>query len=501
MNIRQKNWGYAKDMTFDVAIIGGGINGASIYKNLYHKGYKVILIDRGDFSCGTSQASAMMIWGGLLYLRNFDLKSVYAFSKDRDSMIKNYPDQISTQKFRYIPSAGNGPSRHLIYLGLHLYWVLGGFKRVRPTYEKQFTDSNFLKNGNQMGSLSYEEGFLQYSDSQFVLDWITRCQSQTTMALNYCEIEAGEYRDKDGYWVFHLRDTLGLHQINIKTRLVLNCAGVWTDEVNDEFGIESPYKHVLSKGVFIGYKKPAEHQVPLIFEMGEHNDVLSCIPWGSVSLWGPTDTLSKSIEEGFQIFPEDVRFLLKHARKNLALSMADSPIISLRCGIRPLAIKRDFTGDFYPLDVSRHHKIVKDSGLPWISIYGGKISGCLSLSEEVAQLISRILSLPAEVAPCESHSEKRDNRGTFPGLNGRVPTIDWCIEHEFCSTLEDYLRRRTNISQWVPREGLGFNNENLAYIKDLASKLPTYQQTPGTDIVEDYLRRVHERFDHVIEEI
>ncbi|MCI0413514.1 FAD-dependent oxidoreductase [bacterium] len=66
MITRSEKWDLLSNNVFDVAIIGGGINGASIYHSLCSKGYKVLLVDKGDFSSGTSQASAMMAWGGLL---------------------------------------------------------------------------------------------------------------------------------------------------------------------------------------------------------------------------------------------------------------------------------------------------------------------------------------------------------------------------------------------------------------------------------------------------
>ena len=130
MEIRQSSWNYAKTTTFDVAIIGGGINGSCLYNKLCNKGYKVILIDKGDFGCGTSQASAMMIWGGLLYLRNFDIFSVYHFSKERDAMIKDMGAWVTPCSFRYIPVSKGGIKKHFVHLCLYLYWLLGDRKSV-----------------------------------------------------------------------------------------------------------------------------------------------------------------------------------------------------------------------------------------------------------------------------------------------------------------------------------------------------------------------------------
>ena len=63
---RENLWDEARETVFDVAVVGGGINGASLYHELCSRGYRVLLVDKGDFACGTSQSSAMMVWGGLL---------------------------------------------------------------------------------------------------------------------------------------------------------------------------------------------------------------------------------------------------------------------------------------------------------------------------------------------------------------------------------------------------------------------------------------------------
>lgn len=89
---------------FDVVILGGGINGACLYDTLCREGYKVLLIDKNDFASGTSQSSGMMIWGGLLYLRNFDLSSVFQLSCDRDQIVNQKSRWMSPAIVRYLPT-------------------------------------------------------------------------------------------------------------------------------------------------------------------------------------------------------------------------------------------------------------------------------------------------------------------------------------------------------------------------------------------------------------
>ncbi|MDH3349259.1 MAG: FAD-dependent oxidoreductase [Desulfobulbaceae bacterium] len=497
MNIRQTNWNIAKNKCFDITIIGGGINGAAIYKKLSQQGYKVFLVDKGDFSCGTSQASAMMIWGGLLYLKNLDFLSVYNLSKDRDDLIESYGNQIISRYFRYIPNSEWGRNKYFVYLALQFYWLLGKCKRRRPSFQQKFEELSFINKHNGKDSLIYQEGFLKQSDSRFVLDWIVKHQTEESLAINYCSILNATYNNKDKLWSLDLKDNFARGECTIKSKMVLNCAGVWTDEVNKQFRIQSPYKHVFSKGVFIGFERPVSHRIPLIFEMGKNGDTLTFIPWGPVSLWGPTETMEKSIKNGYTVKPDDIDFLLKHASRNLNTSLSNSKIISLRCGLRPLAVKKTFEADCYPLDLSRNHRIVEDLDLPWISIYGGKISGCLSLAHNVAKKISK------KVSPSLKGSSPVVNQfpvyTSFPGLQEQVPTVDWCVANEFCCTLEDYLRRRTNIAQWVSREGLGAQAENIEYLRGVSSCLPIFEEKNHEMYLNEYKNLVQRQFDTLVD--
>ena len=126
--------------SYDIAIIGGGINGACLFDLLCRRGYRTILLDKGDFAGGTSQASAMMIWGGLLYLRNLDILSVFNFSRSRDQIIRNMADWISPCRFRFLPTQKGMLSKLPILSAMYLYWVIGCFNRKRPSVETHFPE-------------------------------------------------------------------------------------------------------------------------------------------------------------------------------------------------------------------------------------------------------------------------------------------------------------------------------------------------------------------------
>ena len=486
---------------FDVAIVGGGINGSCLYHQLNQQGYRVLLIDKSDFSGGTSQSSAMMIWGGLLYLRNFDLKSVFKFSRDRDLMVKNLDRWVTPNFFRYIPSPNGIRNKYFMYSALYFYWLIGLCNRNRPRLENEFQEKGFIQGNGKNTSLLFEEASLLSSDANFVLNWITENAVSENCALNYCELQSGDFHSKDRLWHLKLKNGIEDESFSARSKVVINCAGVWTDTINDRFHIQSPYKHVFSKGVTLGLKRNPEHRLPLIFEMGEHGDTLLYKPWGPIALWGSTETFIKNISDGFQVGPEDVAFLLDKANGLLKDNVGRSDIVSLRCGVRPLAVKRSFSKDCYPLDLSRQHAVVRDPEVPWLSTYGGKITSCFSLSEKIASHIKKMIGVGEKKIPSVPDFPKDTERCISHGLKEPFPSMEWCMENQSCVTLEDYLRRRTNISQWTAREGLGKEDEYLPDLKNLALKISANDEKEADLQIDRYREQVVARFDRVVNQV
>ncbi len=495
---RHDSWRHARETEFDVAILGGGINGACLYHRLCTAGYRVLLAERGDFASGTSQASGMMIWGGLLYLRSLDLLSVYRFSQSRDAMIRDLPDWVDPAPVHYIPAPDNHPDPRLVLGGLYFYWLLGHFRRRHPGREKSGVEDRLIHNGHGQESLRYEEGILRTSDARFVLQWITPHQGPGQVPLNYGAVTGGAYDGAEKMWRLEMQDTLGEEWAEVRARWVVNCTGPWVDPVNALFGIESPYRHVLSKGVYLGIPRLPGHETPMVFEMGDHNDAITCFPWGPISLWGPTEDRVEDIDAGRAVTSADVHSLLKQAERNFSRPPGRADIVSLRCGLRPLAVPTSFRGDGYTLGISRRHRIAQDARRPWLSLYGGKITGCTAVAEEIAARIGRSIPPPPAVENHASPTMPAVEHVDFPGLEQPVPSPRWCRDHEFCHTLDDYLRRRTNISQWVAREGLGRHDANLAAIGRIALTLNHGDHDKAAHSVRRYRERVQSEFDSVL---
>lgn len=489
-----------KQTDFDVVIVGGGISGAAIFHHLAKKGYRVLLIDKRDFAGGTSQSSAMMAWGNLPDLRKLSLIKVRQLSALRDRLVKDRSEWVFPRSFRYLPSSDCGRKSFSAAAALYTYWLFSVGQRSKPLYQKDFSERDFLANEKFDYSYQYEEASLEPSDARFVLGWILERQNcSEQIALNYCSLNSGQFDSADKYWRLEIFDSILEKEIVVKAKCVVNAAGVWTDRLNQQFAIQSPYKHALGKGVFIGINRPANHQMTLMIETKDAEGCLALIPWGPISLWGPTETRIKNPEDGFSVDAEDVSFLIKQLNRHLSVPISSKNIVSLRCGVRPLPIKISDSEAENTFAIPREYKVYADKSMPWISIYGGKITSCVSAAKWVDGLLQKFGLSPRSTSPnAPTFDGLSPELEDFPNLIEKVPTARWSAEKEMCWTLEDYLRRRTNISQWIARGGLGLQNENLSHLTNLARIFGENDESKAQATIDSYQQKIKREFDDVL---
>ena len=307
---------------------------------------------------------------------------------------------------------------------------------------------------------------LRVSDCRFVLEWVLPfADGPLTAALNHCSAEDVAFEAAARRWRLELRDHLDGQEATATARFVVNAAGVWTDALNERLGVRSPYRHELSKGVYVCFRRPEGLRHGLIFDTEENDDVSTFVPWGPVALCGPTETRVTEIGDHFGAAPEDVRSLLDLANRNLHARYGPEDVVSLRSGIRPLAVQRHFCATTHPAALSRKHRLHFDPARRALAVYGGKLTSCGLLAEQVRARLSPHLraGAPPTIPPPETPPTVH-----FPGLDEPVPAPAWCRAREECHTLEDYLRRRTNIAQWTARGGLGSRSENLPALREMA---------------------------------
>jgi len=382
MKLRQTNLEKLGEEPFDVLIVGGGINGAVSAACLAARGVRVALVDRGDFAGMTSQESSNLAWGGIKYLETFELGLVRKLCMARNRLIQAYPSTVQRIGFYLTHDRSFRKSRLLLWLGTWLYWLIGGgfLRRPRLLSVSDMTAEEPIVNVSHAdGGVEYDDAYLHDNDARFVWNFIRGALNHGAVVANYVEV-TGAVREPDGTWRVSAREVLGGEPLTLHARILLNTA----------LGTTTQHRHVLSKGIHLIVPRLTTSRRVLSF-FADDGRLFFVIPMGPRTCIGTTDM--RVDDARVYVTPEDRRFVLDNinSRLNLPKPLTEADIIAERCGVRPLAVSADGGNGKKGRDwmqLSRKHAIEVRDGT--ISIFGGKLTDCLNVGEEIYEEVTRL---------------------------------------------------------------------------------------------------------------
>jgi len=386
MTLRSSNIEKLSETVYDVLIVGGGINGAVSAASLAARGVKVALIDRGDFAGFTSSNSSNLAWGGIKYLESHEYLLVNELCKSRNHLMKSYPSTVKEIRFLTSIQKGFRFPPFMVYLGTILYWMLGRFFTQAPVYmspSKINKMEGIVNASNLSGGFEYSDCYLYDNDARFVFNFIRSSLNYGCIAANYVE-SLGSTRS-DGVWTTRARDGISGEEFSIRSKVFINAAGPFVDQHNDITGESTDHHHLFSKGIHLIVDQVTDSQRVLTF-FASDGRLFFVIPMGPKTCIGTTDTQVESPH--VSVTEEDRAFVLANANLLLKLDkpLTEKDIIAERCGVRPLAIKgQGGVADWVQL--SRKHAIDIDEGKKHLSIFGGKLTDCINVGDEVAGIV------------------------------------------------------------------------------------------------------------------
>jgi glycerol-3-phosphate dehydrogenase len=393
--LRHANVTRLGDQPFDVLVVGGGINGAVSAACMAARGARVALIDRGDFAGQTSQQSSNLAWGGIKYLEGLEVGLVQKLCSSRNHLIRSYPSTVQEIRFYSVHERGFRRSLALIILGTWVYWLIGRFFTKAPRMlgkGAMAREEPILNLRGVDGGVEYSDAYLHDTDARFVWNFVRRALDYGCVAANYVE-SLGSTRDADGTWATRARDVLTGAETTIRSRVLVNAGGPFVDEMNLASGMKTEHRHAFSKGVHLIVRRLTPNRRVLTF-FADDGRLFFVIPMGPRTCIGTTDT---RVEEPIaHVTDEDRRFILDNINKRLQLPapLTEADVIAERCGVRPLA-QGDAKGSTDWLQMSRKHVIEVDEAARHVSIFGGKLTDCLNVGQEVA---AHVAAMGVEVA-------------------------------------------------------------------------------------------------------
>jgi len=394
MNLRQSNLKKLGKGTYDVLIIGGGINGAVSAAALSAKGVSVALIDKGDFAGDTSSNSSNLAWGGIKYLESHEYFLVNKLCKSRNHLMRSYPSTVKEVRFLTTIQKGFRFPPLFIYIGTLVYWVFGRFFTNAPKYLPPKSLKNRegkIDTSNAAGGFEYSDAYLYDNDARFVFNFIRQSLNYGCIATNYVESTAA--RRENGIWKIAAKDNIDGAEFNIQAKVLINACGPNVDKHNKLANQGTEHRHLFSKGVHLIVDRITETKRVLAF-FASDGRLFFVIPMGPKTCIGTTDN---QVETPFaEVTDGDRDFILDNVNERLSLDkpLTRDDIIAERCGIRPLALKgKDGVADWVKL--SRKHAIDVRKEDQHLSIFGGKLTDCINVGDEVATLVRRLgIDLP-----------------------------------------------------------------------------------------------------------
>lgn len=377
-----------KTPVFDVAVIGGGVNGCGIARDAAGRGLSVFLCEQDDLASGTSSASTKLIHGGLRYLEYYEFRLVREALAEREVLLRAAPHIIWPLRFILPHHRGLRPA-WLIRLGLFLYDHLGGRKLLPGTSTIDLTtdEAGVPLKGD------YSKGF-EYSDC-----WVVDSRLVILNALDAAEHGAEIHtrtacvsaRRENQFWTLTVADSTTGRRRKVRAKALVNASGPWMDSTLAAIEHTESKEHIrMVKGSHIIVKKLFNHPRAYIFQNADGRIIFSIPYENEFTLIGTTDVDFHGDPSTVSISAEEIEYLCCAASEYFTTPVTPENVVSTYSGIRPLfddgkreakAATRDYV---LKLDTA-------NNTAPLLSIYGGKITTYRKLAEAVLEKLSDYL--------------------------------------------------------------------------------------------------------------
>lgn len=367
--------------TTDVLVVGGGINGVGIARDLAGRGLSVVLCEQGDLASATSQWSTKLIHGGLRYLEHYEFRLVRKALIEREVLMRSAPHLIRPLRF-VMPHDPHMRPAWLIRLGLFLYDHLAK-RTLLP--ESRSVNLRTHPSGAVIAS-RYTRGFVysdgQVDDARLVVINAMDAREHGAHILTYTRCDSAHAND--GRWQAQLRGPNG-KIMALDAGAIVNATGPWADRFIT-YGLKQTgaAKLRLIKGSHIVVKRMFEHDHAYIFQNSDAR-IIFAIPWQSrYTLIGTTDIEYHGDPADVAIDASEIDYLCTQANHYFTQQLSADDVVWSYSGVRPLlddeankaaAVTRD-----YRLDLQH-------PGAPLLTAWGGKLTTYRKLSEEASDML------------------------------------------------------------------------------------------------------------------
>ena len=498
-----------RSQTFDIVVIGGGVTGLGVALDAASRGLSVALVERDDLASGTSSKSSKLIHGGLRYLQQGEVRLVYEALHERQRLKRNAPHLVQTLPFMITILKRDGVVSKKIARALGsamwMYDLTGGW-RIGKFHRRLKADRAFLHLPTMQRELlgsAYVYYDAMADDARICVALARTAISHGAIISNYTAV-GKILHDDNGATCGVQVTTHDAETFDVKARIVINAAGVWSDEVlTTDLGYD-PDSIRPAKGVHLTVPwKKVRNDIAVVIPVPGDKRSLFLVPWISnfdgtyqYTYVGTTDTDYRGSIDDPQCTSTDIDYVLKALNAAVTTDVTRDDITAVWSGLRPLV--KSVSGEKInsrTADLSRRHKVAATkSGM--ITVTGGKLTTYRKIAEDAVD--QALLSLDKK-ARCKTkglpligassknvkNSDARDQHlfsrfgsesqiirdlikqdeslkeQLIPGLPYLRAEAVFAVTHEMAITLDDILSRRTR-SSIINRRATVANARNVA---------------------------------------
>jgi glycerol-3-phosphate dehydrogenase len=381
--------------TFDIAVIGGGVNGCGIARDAAGRGWSVYLCEKADLASSTSSASSKLIHGGLRYLEHFEFRLVREALIEREVLWRIAPHIVWPLRF-VLPHRADLRPAWLLRLGLFLYDHLGGRHLLPPTRTLHLADDPAGEPLKPQYKLGFEYSDCWAEDARLVV--LNARDAADKGAVIATRTRCLNGTREGGLWTLTVRDEQSGRTNKIRARALVNAGGPWVNEVlQSTLQTPPPAAVRLVKGGHIVVRRLYQHDRCYILQNKDRR-VFFVIPFErDYTLIGTTDLDYKGDLDAVKISSEEIDYLCDAASSYFRAPVTADQVVWSYSGVRPLyddgaSEAQEATRDYVlKLDAS-------EEAPPLLSIFGGKITTYRRLAEAALAILSRRLPPPRRAA-------------------------------------------------------------------------------------------------------
>ena len=415
---------------YDIAIIGGGINGCGIARDAAGRGQQVVLFEQNDLASGTSSASTKLIHGGLRYLEYYEFRLVREALMEREVLWQMAPHIIWPLRFVLPHQKGLRP-RWLVRLGLFLYDHIGGRKLLRSTRSLDLTRASAGKPLKREFTTAFEYSDCWVDDSRLVALNARAAAELGARIETRCRVTSA--RRHDGNWQVATKNSITGAVDTVTARILVNAAGPWVGEALKTVGPISTTAAVrMVQGSHIVVPRLFDHKRAYIFQNAD-NRIIFAIPYErDFTLIGTTDRDYTGDPAKVAASEEEIAYLCTAASEYFEMPVEREDVVWTYSGVRPLyddgASKAQEATRDYVLHLDEENRTA-----PLLSIFGGKITTYRRLAEAALDKLGAYL--PADSAARKGWTGKTPlPGGNFPWSNYQYLVYSLRTSHRFLPT-------------------------------------------------------------------